>query len=131
MYYVRASVLNGCRSLLRHRMLRRRGLGDEPPAMSAETVSAETVVLGGEEREEVTRAVRRLPHRQREAVVLRFYLDLPDDQIARVMGVRQSTVRSTMHRALRTLGTALRETALRETALGETGPSETALRETS
>jgi RNA polymerase sigma-70 factor (sigma-E family) len=105
-FYVRASVLNGCRSLLRRRAVRRRFSADQPPA-----VSAEAVVLSGEEREEVIRAVGRLPHRQREALVLRFYLDLPDDQIARVMGIRQGTVRSTAHRALEALGRALKETS--------------------
>jgi RNA polymerase sigma-70 factor (sigma-E family) len=105
-YYVRASVLNGCRSVLRRRAVRRRGLADQRSA-----VSAEAVVLSGEERQEVIRAVRRLPHRQREALVLRFYLDLSDEQIARVMGIRQSTVRSTAHRALEALGRALKETS--------------------
>ena len=52
MYYVRASVLNGCRSVLRRRAVRRRGLTEQSPA-----VSAEAVVLGGEEREEVVRAL--------------------------------------------------------------------------
>ncbi len=106
MFYVRASVLNGCRSLLRRRAVRRRFSADQPPAGSAEAV-----VLSGEEREEVIRAVGRLPHRQREALVLRFYLDLPDDQIARVMGIRQGTVRSTAHRAREALGRALKETS--------------------
>jgi RNA polymerase sigma-70 factor (sigma-E family) len=106
MFYVRASVLNGCRSVLRRRAVRRRFSADQPPA-----VSAEEVVLSGEERDEVVRAVGRLPHRQREALVLRFYLDLPDEQIARVMGIRQGTVRSTAHRALEALSRALKETS--------------------
>jgi RNA polymerase sigma-70 factor (sigma-E family) len=106
MFYVRASVLNGCRSVLRRRAVRRRFSADQPPA-----VSAEEVVLSGEERDEVIRAVGRLPHRQREALVLRFYLDLPDEQIARVMGIRQGTVRSTAHRALEALSRALKETS--------------------
>ncbi len=106
MYYVRTSVLNGCRSVRRRRAVRRRGLADEPPA-----VSAEAVVLSGEEREEVIRAVRGLPHRQREALVLRYYSDLSDEQIARVMGIGPSTVRSTVHRALEAVGRALRETS--------------------
>ena len=59
----------------------------------------------------MTRAVGRLPHRQREVLVLRFYSDLTDEQIARVMGIRQSTVRSAAHRALEALGQALRETS--------------------
>ena len=45
-------------------------------------------MLSREEREEVMRAVRALPDRQREALVLRFYLDLPEREIARIMGLR-------------------------------------------
>jgi RNA polymerase sigma-70 factor (sigma-E family) len=105
LYYVRASVLNGCRSALRRRAVRRRGLAYQPAADSAETV-----VLGGEEREEVIRALVRLPHRQREVLVLRFYADLSDAEIAQVMGIRRSTVRSAAHRALEALGRALTET---------------------
>src|SRR5450755_5102586 len=106
MSYVRASVLNGCRSVRRHRAIRRRGLADQPPA-----VSAEAVVLRGEEREDVIRALSRLPRRQREVLVLRFYCDLSDEHIAQAMGIRQSTVRSTAYRALEALGRALKETS--------------------
>jgi RNA polymerase sigma-70 factor (sigma-E family) len=120
MFYVRRAVLNGCRSALRRRAVRRRVLADQPLAVLAEAaglpraaqaVSAEAVVLGAEEREEVIRAVGRLPHRQREVLVLRYYLDLPDDQIAQVMGIRQGTVRSAICRALEALGRALKETS--------------------
>jgi RNA polymerase sigma-70 factor (sigma-E family) len=104
LYYVRASVLNGCRSALRRRAVRRRVLAHQPAADSAEAV-----VLSGEEREEVIRALGRLPHRQREVLLLRFYSELSDEEIARVMGIRQSTVRSAAYRALETLGRALAE----------------------
>ena len=103
--YVRSAVLNGCRSVLRRR--RRsdaRATHYEPPV-----VSAEASALNGEERRELIRALRGLPRRQREALVLRFYLDLPDDEIAEVMGIGASTVRSTLHRALKSLGEALKE----------------------
>jgi RNA polymerase sigma-70 factor (sigma-E family) len=102
--YVRASVLNGCRSVLRHRAVLRRRVTHQVAAESAEAA-----MLSGEERSQLMSAVRRLPTRQREALVLRFYLDLPDDEIARVMGVRPSTVRSTMHRALEALGRIVKE----------------------
>jgi RNA polymerase sigma-70 factor (sigma-E family) len=104
--YVRSSVLNGCRTALRRRALGHRVTGYQPPAGSAEAA-----VLGREEREEVMRAVRQLPDRQREALVLRFYLDLPDPEIARVMGIRPGTVRSAIHRALRALGHLLESTS--------------------
>ena len=110
LYYVRTSVLNGCRSALRRQAVRRgflqqRTLADPPPA-----ASAESVVLGGAEREEVIQALGRLPHRQREVLILRFYAELPDEQIGRVMGIRPGTVRSTAFRALDALGRALKET---------------------
>jgi RNA polymerase sigma-70 factor (sigma-E family) len=103
LHYVRRSVLNGCRSALRRRAVRRRGLPGGTPLAA----SAEAVVLSGEERDDVVRALSGLPHRQREVLVLRFYLELPDEQIARVMGIGQSTVRSTAFRALEALGRTL------------------------
>jgi RNA polymerase sigma-70 factor (sigma-E family) len=103
--YVRSSVLNGCRSVLRRQAFGHRVTMYQPP-----TGSAEAAVLSREERQEVLRAVRRLPDRQREALVLRFYLDLPDPEIARVMGIRPGTVRSATHRALKALGRLLEST---------------------
>jgi RNA polymerase sigma-70 factor (sigma-E family) len=102
--YVRSSVLNGCRTALRRRALRTRLTTYQPPAGSAEAA-----VLSHEERQAVMQAIRQLPGRQREALVLRFYLDLPDQEIARVMGVRPGTVRSATHRALKALGQLLGE----------------------
>ena len=106
-YYLRSCVLNGCRTALRRgRWSRGAELIDLPvPA----AVSAEASVLAVEERRALMNAIRRLPGRQREALVLRFYLDEPDAEIARLMGIRQSTVRSTTHRALASLGRLLEE----------------------
>jgi RNA polymerase sigma factor (sigma-70 family) len=66
-------------------------------------------VLASERQRSVMRAIRRLPDRQREALVLRFYLDEPEAEIARLMGIRPGTVRSTTHRALAALGRLLEE----------------------
>jgi RNA polymerase sigma-70 factor (sigma-E family) len=57
------------------------------------------------ERDVVWRAMRALPLRQRTVLVLRFYEDLPDEEIARVLGCRRGTVRSLASRALATLRT--------------------------
>jgi RNA polymerase sigma-70 factor (sigma-E family) len=103
-YYVRASVVNACRSALRRRAVRGRRVFYELPA-----ASAEAAVLGDVERDELIRAVDLLPVRQRETLVLRYYLDLPDDEIAALMGVSSSTVRSAAHRALKTLARTLKE----------------------
>jgi RNA polymerase sigma-70 factor (sigma-E family) len=104
--YVRSSVLNGCRSALRSRRAGDAGGVHQPPA-----VSAEAAALSSEERREVMRALRRLPDRQREVLVLRFYMDEPEAEIARVMGISPGTVRSTTHRALAALGRLLGETS--------------------
>jgi RNA polymerase sigma-70 factor (sigma-E family) len=106
--YVRSSVLNGCRTALRRRALGQRVTAHQPLAGPDE---AEAAVLSREERQEVMRAVRRLPDRQREALILRFYLDLPDPEIARIMGIRPGTVRSATHRALKALGHLLESTS--------------------
>lgn len=101
--YVRTCVLNGSRSVLRRRAVALRRTERARGAVE----SAEAAALLGESRREVLDALRRLPGRQREALVLRFYLDLPEAEIARTMRVRQSTVRSTTARALARLSREL------------------------
>ena len=109
-FYLRSSVLNGCRTVLRRstaaRALTLIDLGGEPMSVVA---SAEATALSTEERRALMSAIRRLPVRQREALVLRFYLDEPEAEIARLMGIRPGTVRSTTYRALAALGRLLEE----------------------
>ncbi|MET8141268.1 sigma-70 family RNA polymerase sigma factor [Sphaerisporangium sp. NPDC005288] len=96
--YVRVCVLNASRSVLRRRgVAARAALGrtaDEP------VDSAETAALLGESRQEMLAALHRLPRRQREVLILRYYLDLSDADIARATRVRESTVRSNVSRGL-------------------------------
>ena len=115
--YLRVSVMNGCRTLLRRRS--RLGLrfggdlddtdqdGHGGPAGLAE--SAEASVLLGEEQRMVAAALWKLPRRQREAVVLRYYLDLSIEEAAQVMGVSAGTVKSATHRGLAAVGRTLKE----------------------
>jgi RNA polymerase sigma-70 factor (sigma-E family) len=103
--YLRSSVLNGCRSELRSRLRKQRRANHRAVA----TPSAEQTALIGEEHREVLAALRGLPHRQREALVLRFYLDMSEPEIAAAMGVSAGTVKSTTSRALAALGRQLRE----------------------
>jgi RNA polymerase sigma-70 factor (sigma-E family) len=69
-------------------------------------------------------ALRRLPARQRSAIVLRFYLDLPEAEVARLLGVPTGTVKSWTHRGLAQLrvrlGAEYREEPLESG--GEVGP---------
>lgn len=100
--YVRSSVINGCRSVLRRRG-RLAGLAwNSPPGESAEAAA-----LVSEEHQDVLAAMRRLPRRQREALVLRFYLDLDEEEIARSMRISRGTVKSTTSRGLAALGRLL------------------------
>jgi RNA polymerase sigma factor (sigma-70 family) len=90
--YLRRSVVNACHS--HHRGLRRWRRLDLRPAEPAE--------LGARE---LSDALAALPHRQRAALVLRFYGGLPDAAIADALGCRPGTVASLVHRGL----SALRE----------------------
>jgi RNA polymerase sigma-70 factor (sigma-E family) len=103
--YLRTAVINRSRSALRARnRALRRALPQEPPG-----VSAESAVLDRAERDDVLAAVGRLPRRAREILVLRYYLDLPDLEIAAALGISRGTVSSTASRALTALAGQLKE----------------------
>ena len=101
--YVRSSVLNGCRSVHRRALVARRhapGLA-EPPAGGAETAA--------DERSDLMAALSRLPRRQREVLVLRYYADLNVDEIAATLQIGPSAVRSTASRGIAALARAFQE----------------------
>ncbi len=104
--YVRTSVLNGCRSALR------RGKRVPRPLVVSPAASAEATVLARERQRETMNALRRLPPRQREALVLRYFADLPEQETALAMGVSRGTVKSTTSRALAALARMLQEEEL-------------------
>jgi RNA polymerase sigma-70 factor (sigma-E family) len=103
--YLRASVVNGCRSVHRRRQAGwpLRGTADLDAASDMPVLSAESSVLAGERERETLAAVARLPRRQREVLALRYYADLADGEIAAVLGVSRGTVSSTASRALAAL----------------------------
>jgi RNA polymerase sigma-70 factor (sigma-E family) len=105
--YLRVSVLNGCRMVLRSGARR-----DDRTARIASELpweSAEATALVSEKYRHLLRAVQTLPPRQREALVLRYYLDLSEEETARSMGVRRGTVKSATSRALAALGRRMQE----------------------
>ncbi|MGI5288684.1 sigma-70 family RNA polymerase sigma factor [Nonomuraea polychroma] len=103
--YLRATVCNLTRNRLRHlRLVRLRR--PEPPEPAR---SSEHDVLVAEEHRELLAAVDRLPRRQREALVLRYWLDLSEREIADAMGVSPGSVKTHASRALAALGKALKE----------------------
>ena len=79
--YLRQAVVNRSRSVLRHRTVVDKNLQKAPPDMP----SAEHGALVLLERSAVVAALRGLPDRQREAIVLRYYADLSEAEIAAAM----------------------------------------------
>jgi RNA polymerase sigma-70 factor (sigma-E family) len=97
--YLRASVVNGCRSV--HRARQR---AFARPVQHAPAVwSAESAAMDREESRLTMQAVSRLPRRAREVLALRYYLDLPDAEIAAALGISRGSVSSTASRALAVL----------------------------
>jgi RNA polymerase sigma factor (sigma-70 family) len=108
--YVRAAVLNGCRSVLRRRALTRRlaGAGDLDRS-DAVPGSAENEVMLAEDRRQVLVALATLPVRRREVLVLRYWLGLSEAEIAAVLGISPGTVKSNAARGLAALARKLGE----------------------
>ena len=105
--YLRAAVVNRSRSVLRHRVVVDRNAPKPPPDMP----SAEHGALALIERSSVVAALRSLPERQREVVVLRFYGDLSEAQIAHAMGITRGAVKSHTSRAMSALRSVLEREA--------------------
>lgn len=105
--YLRAAVVNKARSVLRHRVVVDRNPAKPPPDMP----SAEHGALALIERSSVVAALRGLPNRQREAVVLRYYGDLSEAQIAAAMGITRGAVKSHTSRAMAALRSVLEREA--------------------
>jgi RNA polymerase sigma-70 factor (sigma-E family) len=97
--YLRRCVVNRSRSVLRHRLVAERHMLQPPPEMLGAEQGAMTLL----ERSAVVAALRGLPARQREALVLRYYADLPEAEIASAMGISQGAVKSHVSRAMSAL----------------------------
>lgn len=93
--YLRTTVVNRCRSALRHRTVVLRHRPDPLPDEAA----ADATVLRDERRRQVLDALAALPSRQREVLVLRHYLDLTEREIAETLNISQGAVKSHASRA--------------------------------
>jgi len=87
--YLRTAVVNRCHD--HHRRLGVRRKSPPPPVEIAQEAP---------ELDELWSVLARLPERRRAALVLRYYEDLPIDEIARLLGCRPGTVSSLLHRGL-------------------------------
>lgn len=105
--YLQTAVVNGCRSVHRHRVVvdrenvRSAAAADAPGRASHD--SAEARVLAHAERDAMIDALGRLPGRQREVLVLRYYADLSEAQIASALEISPGSVKAHAHRGLSTL----------------------------
>jgi RNA polymerase sigma-70 factor (sigma-E family) len=105
--YLRACVVNGCRSMQRNR----RRIADRHAVPTPPVWSAEAAAMASEDRRSLLAAVASLPERAREVLAFRYFLDLPDGEIAAALGISRSTVSSTASRALAVLARKLEETS--------------------
>jgi len=103
--YLRQAVVNRSRSVLRHRAVVDKNLQKAPPDMP----SAEHGALVLLERDAVVAALRGLPERQREAIVLRYYADLSEAEIAATMDISRGAVKSHTSRGMAALRAALEQ----------------------
>jgi RNA polymerase sigma-70 factor (sigma-E family) len=92
--YVRAAIVNAHISRQRRRSAGERAIGLQPGSVS----SSDPANL--DDRDLLWRALARLPARQRAVLVLRFYLDLADADIAALLECRVGTVSSAASRAM-------------------------------
>jgi RNA polymerase sigma-70 factor (sigma-E family) len=103
--YVRQVVVNRSRSVLRHKMV----VDRNPEKPAPDMPSAEHGALVSLERAAVVAALLRLAPRQREAIVLRYYADLSEGEIAAAMGISRGAVKSHTARGMASLRAALEQ----------------------
>jgi RNA polymerase sigma-70 factor (sigma-E family) len=103
--YLRQAVVNRSRSVLRHRTVVDKNMQKAPPDMPSAEHGAFILL----ERDAVVAALRDLPDRQREAIVLRYYADLSEAEIATAMGISRGAVKSHTARGMAALRAALEQ----------------------
>ncbi|HZG94248.1 MAG TPA: SigE family RNA polymerase sigma factor [Mycobacteriales bacterium] len=103
LFYLRAAVANGARNRLRSR---KRALA-RAPLFAASAPAADVAAVEREEQRDVVAGLRRLPWRQRQVLVLRYYLDLTEAEIAATLGISRGAVKSHCSRGIAALSRRL------------------------
>jgi RNA polymerase sigma-70 factor (sigma-E family) len=106
--YLRVTALNLARGRLRKLEVRRR-LAPKLVPVDEHELPAEALALIGDERRSVAAALSLLPPRQRECLVLRYYLGLSEAEIAQAMGIAKGSVKAHASRGLAALAGLLEE----------------------
>ncbi|MFE4257417.1 RNA polymerase sigma factor [Streptomyces sp. NPDC056883] len=94
--YLRTAVVNTARSVLRRRRTARAWIPQAP----ADVPSAEASVVLDEAHREVLAALGRLTPRRRQVLVLRYWADLSEAEIAETLGISRGAVKSNASRGL-------------------------------
>jgi RNA polymerase sigma factor (sigma-70 family) len=97
--YLRATVVNLCRSRIRRAVIHRRYPPPPPTSVAGPEESFATLVT----HESIRAALARLPRRQREVVVLCYYEELSTAQIGSALGISVSAVKTHLRRAMTAL----------------------------
>ena len=104
--YARSCVLNGCRTVHRRSAVARK----HGPRLAGSSAPGPDTMTALADHGEMVMALRRLPRRQREVLVLRYYADLDVAEIAATLRISPGAVRSTASRGLAALGASLGRT---------------------
>jgi RNA polymerase sigma-70 factor (sigma-E family) len=107
--YLRQTVVNRSRSVLRHRGVQARYATTYEGHVVPNQPGADESALASERRVHVLDALRRLPDRQREVLALRYYLDLSEAQIADTLGISRGSVKSHASRGVSALRHLLKD----------------------
>jgi RNA polymerase sigma factor (sigma-70 family) len=101
--YLQTAVINRCRSALRRRRVARAFL----PSPLGTAEAADRPILRQQEQARMLAALSRLPRRQKEVIVLRYYEDMPIATIADILRIKPGAVSSSLVRALNNLSSQL------------------------
>jgi len=107
--YLRQTVVNRSRSVLRHRGVQGRYADRLTSVEDVHLPGADEHAVASERRTAVLDALRALPQRQREVLALRYYLDLSEADIARTLGISPGTVKSHASRGVAALRTRMED----------------------
>ncbi len=113
-------ALNACRDRLRRRrrrlQVRLDDLEEGTPALASSSAGPLDMVVSGDLRRAVARAVAALPDEQREVIVLKEYQGMTFVEVAEALGLPVSTVKTRLYRGLHQLRQALERRGIRESA---------------
>lgn len=107
--YLRTSVVNNVRAVVRRKEIARRNAPHVAVKADSHTPAADAGLMLSEDQREVVRALRQLPQRAQEVLVLRYWSELSEREIAETLGISTGSVKSTASRALDRLEEILEE----------------------